>query len=328
MGIESLVIHGESIGGVAASRTAQRLSLSNDTRDKVALLICDRTFCNLEAVAQRLVGNWSGYAIRGLAPFWDTDVAGDFLTALCPKVVANDCADQIIADSSSLKAGIAQWRELQRGLSSTKGIGWAMEIPVEYRMADWENVSVLKSQYVTGSGQGARAPVWPQDKHVTPAEAFHFAACVRRIGRKSKEDSGRVSEPDDDDGGVELGRVLGGSSTPVRRFWEILACCDGMCGAPLGMSVKFGIESTVVWLCCCLTFGCQLVVEKAEQRQSKPVTDGVIEVILADFDLRPEGYEQQESAKMVHPKPLSEVLQSLKSLLSDEGEAFTPGKFV
>lgn len=56
LAVESLVIHGESIGGVAASRTAQQLSLAPETRSKVALLICDRTFCNLEAVAQRLVG--------------------------------------------------------------------------------------------------------------------------------------------------------------------------------------------------------------------------------------------------------------------------------
>ena len=148
LAVESLVIHGESIGGVAASRTAQQLSLAPATRDKVALLICDRTFCNLEAVAQRLVGNWTGPAIRGLTPLWSTDVAGDFLTAQCPKVVANDFADAIIADSSSLKSGIALWRELQRGLTTTKGIGWVMENPVEYRMADWENVCVLGTPFL------------------------------------------------------------------------------------------------------------------------------------------------------------------------------------
>lgn len=143
LGIEKLVIHGESIGGVAASRSAQQLSMSTDTRDKLALLVCDRTFCNLEAVAQRLVGNWSGYAIRGLAPLWNTDVAGDFLTAQCPKVVANDFSDAIVSDCSSLKTGISLWKEIQRGMSTTKGIGWVLEAPVEYRMADWENVCVI-----------------------------------------------------------------------------------------------------------------------------------------------------------------------------------------
>ena len=142
LGVDSLVIHGESIGGVAATGTARKMSESTYTRDKVSLLICDRTFCNLEAVAQRLVGGWSAYAIRMLAPFWSTDVAGDYLAAACPKVVANDSADAIIADGSSLKSGIAIWKEAHLGAAPTKGIGWMVDAPVQYRMADFENVSV------------------------------------------------------------------------------------------------------------------------------------------------------------------------------------------
>ena len=142
VGVEQLVIHGESIGGLAASFTAAKLTESAFLRDKVSLLICDRTFCNLEAVAQRLVGGWSGYAIRMLAPFWNTDVAGSYLSANCPKIVANDCADAIIADSSSLKSGISFWKEVHRGAASTRGVGWIMDTPLEYRMADWENVNV------------------------------------------------------------------------------------------------------------------------------------------------------------------------------------------
>lgn len=143
LGVEALVVHGESIGGVAASATARQLSQSSFSRDKISLLICDRTFCNLEAVAQRLVGGWSGYAIRMLAPFWSTDVASDFIATACPKVVANDSADAIIFDSASLKAGIAVWKEIHRGATTTKGVGWMMEAPIQYRMAvDYENVSV------------------------------------------------------------------------------------------------------------------------------------------------------------------------------------------
>ena len=190
-------------------------------------------------------------------------------------------------------------------------------------------VVMVESQYVTPSGTGARAPVWPQDKHVTSAEAFHFAACVKRIGRRSKQDSGRATSPaDDDEDCVELGRPLGGASSPIRSFWEILACCDGMCGAPLGMAVKLGFENTIVWLCCCLTFGGQLIVEQAEQRPSSPKTDSRIEVVPSDFDLRPEGYEKQESSKMVHPKPIPEVLETLKSLMAESGDAFAPGKLL
>ena len=55
-GYSSLVIHGESIGGLASSGAAMALSRSSSTKDVLSLLICDRTFCNLEATAQRLVG--------------------------------------------------------------------------------------------------------------------------------------------------------------------------------------------------------------------------------------------------------------------------------
>ena len=71
LGIEKLIIHGESIGGMAAASTAKQLT-SEEKRKKrrsdndfnlvasaefeLPILICDRTFCNLIAVAQRLVG--------------------------------------------------------------------------------------------------------------------------------------------------------------------------------------------------------------------------------------------------------------------------------
>lgn len=74
--IDSLVIHGESIGGMAAAGAASQISTATcqknddlylqsndrnasaqqDITPNVSLLICDRTFCNLEATAQRLVG--------------------------------------------------------------------------------------------------------------------------------------------------------------------------------------------------------------------------------------------------------------------------------
>jgi hypothetical protein len=96
--VNQLVIHGESIGGMAAAGAARALtpvssSKSTSTNGNVSLLICDRTFCNLEAVAQRLVGSWTGTAIRLFTlNSWNTDVVGDFLAAKCPKIVANDAS--------------------------------------------------------------------------------------------------------------------------------------------------------------------------------------------------------------------------------------------
>ena len=109
IGVDELVIHGESIGGMAAAGAARALTTTTTavgatsttpTKSKSVstLLICDRTFCNLEAIAQRLVGQWTGNAIRLLTPGWSTDVARDYLEAQCSKICANDCADEIIHD--------------------------------------------------------------------------------------------------------------------------------------------------------------------------------------------------------------------------------------
>ena len=101
VGVDELIIHGESIGGMAAAGAAKELTATPPRRNISAILVCDRTFCNLEAVAQRLVGRWTGNAIRILTPGWSTDVARDFLAARCPKIVAQDSADEIIHDFSS-----------------------------------------------------------------------------------------------------------------------------------------------------------------------------------------------------------------------------------
>ena len=88
-----------------------------------------------------VLGGWAAYAIRLLAPTWNTDVVGDYLAANCAKIVANDPADAIIADAASLKTGIALWKEIGRGVTTAR-VGWKFAAPVAYRMADWENVSV------------------------------------------------------------------------------------------------------------------------------------------------------------------------------------------
>lgn len=317
--LKSLVIHGESIGGVAASRVAQQLCLSPATSEKVALLLCDRSFCNLEAVAQRLVGNWSGYGIRMLAPFWNTDVVGDFIAADCPKVVANDFADMIIADPSSLKTGIALWREIQRGTSTTKGIGWEMELPVEYRVTDWENVCITDSKYV--SSPAPQPPVWPADKHISVVEAVHFASCVRRIGKLAKKSPFNAAVQSDEEQGIEAdGSIAENFPFPIIACWEALGSTDGLCGAPLGHSAAKGYDNIISWLCSCVTYGGQQLVEKAAKRLAKdgPI-DREISVIPSDFDLRPEGY--QKPAEIGLMKSIPEVMQLLKSLLERNGDA-------
>jgi hypothetical protein len=321
--LKNEVVHGESIGGLAASSTGRRLTENIRLKDKVALLICDRTFCNLEAVAQRLVGGWSGYAIRALAPFWSTDVVGDFLAASCPKVVATDSADAIIADSSSLKAGISFWKEIHRGSTTTKGVGWMLDAPLHYRMADFENVCVTDSRYVPFGVTRTTAPVWPADKHITIDEAFHFAACAKRIGKLASIERKRYALMasagmiNTENGGAD------GCQIPMFLVWKYLGCCEGLCGAALGITVKGGFDTTVAWLCSTLTYGGQTVVEAMEHRHNwsdEEASSKLRELGLpdvSDFDCRPPGYEQQESETVVHPKPIPEVVDVLKKIVAD-----------
>ncbi len=301
--VDSLIIHGESIGGVAASGTARALTESNPANNKVSLLLCDRTFCNLEAVAQRLVGGWSGYAIRILAPLWSTDVLGDFLAASCPKVVATDAADAIIADTSSLKAGISYWKEICKSSSTTKGIGWKMDAPLHYKMADWENASVIGSRYVPAARM--KPPVWPSDKHISLEEAFHFAACAKRIGKLASIEKKRSMEDED------------GCSAPIYNVWKHLGCCEGLCGSPLGVAVKDGFDTTVSWLSSLCVFGGQTVVEAIEHRSRAEKLHELGTAMASDFDCRPPGYEQQESEVVIHPKPIPEVLEVLRNIVEE-----------
>jgi hypothetical protein len=337
-GVDKLVIHGESIGGVAASGTARRLTTT--TRNEVSLLICDRTFCNLEAVAQRLVGGWTGYAIRTLTLFsWSTDVAGDFLAAACPKVVANDSSDAIISDEASLKSGVALWKEIHRGIATTKGIGWMKETPLQYRMADFENVCVNDSRYVAGAFLRTQPPTWPTDKHITVEEAFHFAACCKRIGKiATRTQRGMIRDQElsgfsDALGAIEVsnnGGVVPVGGPLVLEAWKYLATCDGLTGSTLGVAVKRGFDANVAWLCSALVFGSQTVVAKASQRRRSAANKGgdglepnpttasknSLKVTATDFDNRPFGYTLEErNDGVIHPKSIPEVVQRLVFLL-------------
>ena len=101
-------------------------------------------------------------------------------------VAANDCADKIIHDYSSLKTGLALARELTGG--RTEGLGRATLAPLEYRMADLNGVvAVAVSRVAEVGGGGPREarspPTWPANEHVSWSEAHHYAACVKRIGK-------------------------------------------------------------------------------------------------------------------------------------------------
>lgn len=84
--------------------------LASHSKD-VDVLIADRTFANIPALAQRLVASWAGRAVT-LLTRWDTDSTSNYLRASCHKLLCSDACDEIIHDGASLKSGVALRLEL------------------------------------------------------------------------------------------------------------------------------------------------------------------------------------------------------------------------
>ena len=325
VGVDELIIHGESIGGMAAASAARALTATTGSPSRYStLLICDRTFCNLEAVAQRLVGSWTGIAIRLLTPTWSTDVARDFLAARCSKVVAQDASDEIIHDYSSLKTGLAFAGELTKG--QTKNVGWMMSSPLEYLIADLDNVAIADSRLSSRTYQVKNPPSFPADKHITWSEAHHFAACIRRIGKVATAAKKQLKLEEESEGiEVSLSSDALSSNSQKKsdakaftKLWKTLACCDGLCGHPLGHAVKEGPDCTVAWLCCAVIFGSQILAEQAEKRWNNQIDNNNRVFLPEDFDLRLQGYQSDDDSLLSHPLPMPVVISSLKNMSAEE----------
>jgi hypothetical protein len=139
--VEKILVHGESIGGMAACYLAKHASID--------LLIADRTFASLDAVAMRMMNKTIGYCLKYLG-FWFTDSVADYLDAKTMKLIVQDVDDLIIHNTSSLKAGIAQRLLLQdsaytpRSLAQSYIIADALGEPVPSRAKEEEMIRSLE----------------------------------------------------------------------------------------------------------------------------------------------------------------------------------------
>ena len=350
IGVDKFIIHGESIGGMAAAGAAKNISFKKYVDSNSlpvtypTLLLCDRTFCNLNATAFRLVGSWTKNVLPLLSPFWNTDVAGDFVSARCRKVVAQDAADAIIHDASSLKKGIATAKEYTKG--ETRSIGTFGDIPLTYRMADFEQVGVQDSTIVKFHEKRIQAPSWPADKHIELSEAFHFAACARRIGKAATNirknrlmNSLKQSPYEDDEEGIEITAVFSRDDDVPKAdsvdyddiildIWVTLGRCDGLCGLPLGAAVKDGHDCTMDWLSCMATLGHQRVALAAESRLKNSlqpsIKSSLDDIIIEDQDFNVGGkrYKNDEEGGEIelHPLPLPCVIKDLETVLGTAGD--------
>ena len=98
-----IIVHGESMGGMLAAHLANVRELV----PRIDLLVCDRTFRDLESAGAELLAHWIKPAMKWLV-FWDSDNTQAFLKARCKKICMADPNDSMIADCASLKAGVAE----------------------------------------------------------------------------------------------------------------------------------------------------------------------------------------------------------------------------
>lgn len=341
IGVRTFILHGESIGGMAAAGAAVELGkklVEGETISYPTVLICDRTFCNLVAVAQRMVGSWTGSVIPFLTPWWNTDVAADYLHVRCKKVLAQDASDSIIHYSSSLKKGVAITKEINT--LTTKNLSRFLETPLVYRMSDHEDVGVLQSSTVkTSRYLNINSLIWPDTTHIELSQAFHFAACARRIGRvatnmrqklllNSSQNSIEGDDNHDDEEGVEITAVFSRDQTDkikesmsseysiLLSVWDTLARCDGLTGMPLGTTVREGHDCVVDWLTCLLILGPQRVALAAEDRcKNCGLSDNPLLVKPCDFEFHYHGYEDaddDDSIDRLPTLPIPKVLSDLE----------------
>lgn len=132
--------------------------LASHSKD-IDVLIADRTFANLPALAQRLVASWAGKAVN-LLTRWETDNVSNYLRATCPKLLCSDPCDEIIHDGASLKSGVALRVELDEltfdipSLTAGEGNGQeAKSLSGDLRslVEPWLPVSVITSALWAGS---------------------------------------------------------------------------------------------------------------------------------------------------------------------------------
>lgn len=162
--VQKLVLHGESIGGMMACHAANICGAD--------LLICDRTFCSLDAVAERLMGSWASYGLQIICR-WNTDVVADFLQTRCPRIVLQDPADEIISHCSSLKCGVATSIALKDSSWGRVDLSWKY-ISSELKQSD------QVPSYVNMNPESSDSMGFISEGFVE-----HFSACIINIGRRA-----------------------------------------------------------------------------------------------------------------------------------------------
>ncbi|KAJ0393150.1 hypothetical protein P43SY_004946 [Pythium insidiosum] len=289
-GVSRLGVHGESIGGLVATYLAYHAPA-------IQVAIVDRTFANLPALAQRLVGRWAGPVVEWLT-WWETNNTAHVIVAPCHTLICSDPEDEIIVDGASLKSGVALRCELDDDRAALQ-----RGIPLE--PSDDETTSTPMRSWI-----GTRAPL-------SEASLRRFGETALSLGRRAmryarQRDTGAgTGKPhieilvlDDTDTESEQQRMLhhAGPSLAfpeelLAATWMQLACLDGYCGQCfLQAAERGGYDQIRAWTASLLHWGSRL----SPDRRLSPT--------LPPFE---------RQGIMIRPLPLPHVHKALQQLLEE-----------
>ncbi|GMH50137.1 hypothetical protein TL16_g00701 [Triparma laevis f. inornata] len=322
-GNSKLIVHGESIGGMVAASAAEG-------RDDDTLLIVDRSFKCLEAVAENMLGGWVGVAMRVFLRGWNSDIVTSFEKKRGAKLICQDPFDQIINYTASLMVGVSWKKEVLGDLEQHM-------FPARVRE---EYVRMGEGRESEGGGLlFAPEKIAGGDK-LGLENLTKFAAAVRSIGirvtkgnKRAREgldpmaametndfsDSDSDASEDEETGGggaraksasSSAGWVGEGELRELNLAWNLLSVCDGLGGMGLGSAAKLNLEAVCIWLCVCLRTGPCIV-----RRRSKRRTGGGEGIIESDFDPRNPGGGRTARGGVALPA----VLKGLKELRDSAG---------
>ena len=302
--LTTIVVHGESIGGMVAVAIASSPAAQEAPVPK-KLLVVDRSFWSLNAVAQRMLHPFLGILQHSTAPGWTSDVVADY--ALVPaswrRLLAYDAVgDGIIHYEASFVSGVSVRRTI------ACGAGWKFEIDGD----DWSTLE--------GWEERVRRNTQPDDEEIEllkksfPREHLKdkmrlFAGAVRAIGirttRMNKEmkylsQGGEFSDDESsdedrgerDEGGerreedVERGgRAVVPYFQDLNVVWSNLSLCDGLAGITLGAAAKMSRDGVYCWVSSSLEFGASVVLSRIRDRMKTVgnMEGKVWEVVDADW---------------------------------------------
>lgn len=261
----------------------------------IDVLIADRTFASLPALAQRLVAKWTGSAVKSLTR-WETDNAKNYLDAKCAKLLCSDPDDEIIHDAASLKTGVALRIALEDCSSEIMSVTATKSTTIAETITDIFSMSV---EPPTRARRVSEASSRPEiGGPLTEAMVRRFSECGLSVGRRAMAYTARrdaamnasggniegthvtismeddlASQNEDDENASMLPpkESLNFPEELLAVVWMQLACMDGFCGQCfLQAAESGGYDRIRAWTASLLVWGGNLPVEKRQKLSVQP----------------------------------------------------------